>query len=302
MRNILATRNTIIATNNILVVYHRIDWDGLMSAIVAEKALGEVDFLPMNYGDRIPTLEELQQWEKIYILDFSFPKELVQQLLELGTRVVWIDHHISAIKSYDGFEVDGMTDINFSACELTWFWFFPLKKMPRSIELLGEYDIFNKRERYASWDEILQFQMGARLIDLTLVAAEQMLYVSPEEISLIETQGWAVMQAKRQEEKTAFSRSAWDVTIDGRPAKALLTHDMSSLICEQTLVTGVADIVILLNRRDDGNFQCSLRVSDRSDWDASVWAKAHRGGGHRQAAGCQLTVDEFLKLYTEKYI
>jgi oligoribonuclease NrnB/cAMP/cGMP phosphodiesterase (DHH superfamily) len=303
MRNILDTTTIIIATAQKCIVNHSADWDGYLAAIINCRAIGDdVDIIPMNYGDRIPSLDEFLQYKEIYIVDFSLPKELVLQLQQAGVKVIWIDHHISAIKAYEGIEVDRIQDIHFSACELAWTWFFPMERMPRAVELLGEYDIFEKSGRYASWDEILQFQMGARIIDLTLESAEHMLTLSYDEIALIQSQGWAIMQAKRREEKIAFLRSAWDVTIDGRPAKVLLTSDMSSLICEQTLATGIADIVILLNRRDENNFQCSLRVSDRSDWNASVWAKAHRGGGHQRAAGCQLSVEEFLQLYTEKNI
>lgn len=292
-------RNTLNVTTNVLIVYHKVDWDGLMSAAIVLWSIGKADLLPMNYGDEVPPIKTLRQYETVYIVDFSLPKDIMEDIWD---KVVWIDHHVSAIKALGDTAYEGIQDTSFSACELCWMWFHPTEPMPRAVQLLGEYDIFEKTGRYADWDDILAFQLASRAIPLDLPNAGHFLEMSEAEIIKLLSTGRAIVSFKREEEKTAFSRLAWDVTIKGRPAKALFANDMSSLICEQTLANGDADIVILLNRCNDTVFKASIRVSERSDFDASAFAREYSGGGHQKAAGCLFTVDEVLHLYTNHTI
>lgn len=281
--------------------FHRVDWDGLLSAaiILIEKEDEEFDLFPINYGDKLPSLEELEVYDKVYVVDYSLPREYNQ---ELGSRLIWIDHHISAIKANEGLNIPGIRDISHSACELCFQYFVNPDWINRVVYLLGEYDIFEKSGRYSfKWEDILAFQMGARTIDLTIENAKKLL---SGEISAahVMTAGRAILQYARQQEKTAFARMAWDVTIDKHPAKALLANEMSSLICEQTLASGEANIVLLLNRNDDATFKLSIRVAEKYEFDASKFAKKFGGGGHVKAAGCTIPIKTFTKLYTKHSI
>jgi nanoRNase/pAp phosphatase (c-di-AMP/oligoRNAs hydrolase) len=95
---------------------------------------------------------------------------------------------------------------------------------------------------------------------------------------------------------------AWDVTIDEHSAKALLANEMSSLICEQTLANGDANIVLLLNRNNDATFKLSIRVAEKYEFNASEFAKKFGGGGHVKAAGCTIPIETFIELYTKHSI
>lgn len=274
--------------------YHKVDWDGLLSAaIVLAHVDGEFDLFPVNYGDPILSIDELSKYEKVYVVDFSLPREYNEFLKNL----VWIDHHISAIKANEDLNITGIRDLNYAACELCWR-YFSGRDMPNVVKMLGEYDIFNKSGRYYPWNDILAFQMGTRTIPLTIENAKN--FISPRytvTINLI--RGKAIMAYARQQEQTAFERMAWDVTLNGQPAKALLANEMSSLMCEQTLATHQADVVVLINRKDDKEFKLSVRVADGCDFDASEFCKKFGGGGHLHAAGCTISVDKFIQLYTK---
>lgn len=280
--------------------FHRVDWDGLLSAAIVlnENSEDIFDLFPINYGDKLPSLEELEVYDTIYVVDYSLPREYNQ---ELGDRLIWIDHHISAIKANEDLIIRGLQDTTFSACELCWIYFNGPYKIHMIVNLLGEYDIFEKSERYFSWEDILTFQMGARTIDLTIENAKKLL-TGEISASHVMDAGKAILTYARQQEKTAFERMAWDVTIDGHPAKALLANEMSSLMCEQTLATHIADVVVLINRRNDNEFKISVRVADGCDFDASEFCKKFGGGGHRPAAGCTIPIETFIELYTKHSI
>jgi len=170
-------------------VFHGVDLDGWMSAAIVkhwfltkvipnDEAIGELVydniighvpktpifkdtnnlwFLGWNYGQPIPDLSE---YDKVIMCDISFPKdymrELRARLFNQETKkdhLIWIDHHISAIKDseaefYD--KVEGLRDTSFAACELTWQYFFPDEPMPEIVRLLGRYDCFGHKQIWRS--------------------------------------------------------------------------------------------------------------------------------------------------------
>lgn len=281
--------------------FHRVDWDGLLSAaiVLTAKEGEKFDLFPVNYGNKIPSIEELKVYDTVYVVDFSLPREYNEQL----PNILWLDHHISAIKANEGLNVRGIRDVSHSACEICWIWFMKsfLTSAPDNLLVLGEYDIFEKSGRFFRWDWILAFQMGARTIPLTIESAKQFLDGTIKFNDILHA-GNSILAFKREEEKIAFSRMAWDVTIDGHPAKALLTNDMSSLICEQTLANGDANIILLLNRNNDAMFKLSIRVAEKYEFNASEFAKKFGGGGHVKAAGCTIPIETFIELYTKHSI
>lgn len=150
-------------------IYHRIDLDGWMSAAIVKHwfdqqevptnkpgVFNTLDFLGYNYGQPIPDLSE---YDKVVMCDISFPKEEMERLhLKLcqwyKEKFVWIDHHISAIKDNGEF-YDGLRDVKFAACELTWMYFFPNQSMPEIVRLLGRYDCFGHKQ---VWKPVIGYE------------------------------------------------------------------------------------------------------------------------------------------------
>ena len=104
--------------------YHN-DADGHCAGYwVSTASNGEVresDFIPMQYGDRFP-LEIIANGEKVWIVDFSISLDDMRCLLSVTKDVIWIDHHESSLKKYEGFEhkVNGLRHNGISGCELTY--------------------------------------------------------------------------------------------------------------------------------------------------------------------------------------
>lgn len=167
-------------------IYHSIDLDGWMSAAIVKHWFVEsnnpreinghisfenhvsiadcdtsIDFIGYNYGQPIP---DLSSYDRVIMCDISFSKE---EMEKVACKLIWIDHHNSAIKIMDESEyfnsnvICRFTQTNFAACELTWYYLFPDKKIPEIVNLLGLYDSF----RHKGTDEeteIMEFQYGAR--------------------------------------------------------------------------------------------------------------------------------------------
>ncbi len=86
--------------SKIISIYHDADMDGLCCGAIARKALGSTSqYLGWDYGRDVP---DLSSYDTIYLMDLSFPTEIMAKYAD---KIVWIDHHRSAMKSVDEWEV-----------------------------------------------------------------------------------------------------------------------------------------------------------------------------------------------------
>ncbi len=163
-------------------IYHGIDLDGWMSAAIVKHWWQEnqgsyiqennhitnpntgedsIDFISYNYGQ--PILD-LSWYDKVIMVDISFPKEEMYRLWHIIDReIIWIDHHISAINANNNLIWKGLQDTNHAACELTWQYFFPNESIPEIVRLLGRYDCFGHKGTDEE-QKVLEFQYGARMV------------------------------------------------------------------------------------------------------------------------------------------
>lgn len=145
-------------------IYHSRDLDGWMSAAIVKfwftikyGIYEELTLIGWDYGDPIP---ELSPDRSIIMVDISFP---VEEMAKLADRLIWIDHHISAIIAVEKAMLDlgGVRDPNYAACELAWKYLTPERPMPEIVRLLGRYDCFGHKGTSEEL-KVLQFQYGAR--------------------------------------------------------------------------------------------------------------------------------------------
>lgn len=191
---------------NIVIIYHDADFDGKLSNEVCRFHLSRIypnatiHSYGWDYGKPVPVPSQIlgynpptplnqEDWaiyENIYIVDLSVDELMANP--ELKKKIVWIDHHKSAIEKWDhigdanklvGYRIDGV-----AACRLCWQWFsfdngphgdpriysadvfLPFKdhyvnravSEPELIRLAGEYDIWDHRDPDA---KALQFGLRA---------------------------------------------------------------------------------------------------------------------------------------------
>jgi oligoribonuclease NrnB/cAMP/cGMP phosphodiesterase (DHH superfamily) len=127
-------------------VIHHNDLDGRCSAAIVRRAYEEgttifieVDYA--NYNDRIP-YDSIRLRDNVVIVDFALKPRDMERLIATGAHIVWIDHHATAAE-YPYLDIQGLRDFadkSAAGCELTWRYFFGDKKMPRVVELIGDYD------------------------------------------------------------------------------------------------------------------------------------------------------------------
>lgn len=245
--------------NRILCVYHSRDLDGWMSAAIIkkyfidlkeplsirnadrnegwvefnvpsreEKEISESDinrlvFLGWDYGDEIPNLSA---YNKVIIVDISFPKDIMWKLRSnLDKDFIWIDHHSSAIKEsipsdHKQFVFEGLQNSNAAACELTWMYFnskhvtnytLDWEGMPEIVRLLGRYDCFGHKGT-SEEQKVLEFQYGARQVISNYEEAYQYLItrnpvVVLESVEKIHNKGIVIYKYLCTEAKQTYAKS-----------------------------------------------------------------------------------------------
>ena len=319
---------------NIGCVYHSIDLDGWMSAAIVkhwfknfyktvnsslEDNVGEViiedldkfpievytlTFIGYNYGDPIP---DLSKYDKIIMCDISFPKdEMLKVIDRVGAgNFIWHDHHISAINDvYSLSEViyiEGLRNVNFAACELTWQYFFPDIELPEIVRLLGLYDSF-RHKGTSEEQKVLEFQYGARTYIKNYNDAYEALTIKTTVlISGIKEAGKGIYQYLCTEAKQAYKNrfSVWLV----EPHITLMPSTYKFICINKERFNPINFGIDYHSEGYDGaccfhydgktNLWRFSLYNDNGEVDCSKIAKQYGGGGHKGAAGFVLSPDDF---------
>lgn len=333
------------------VIFHNQDLDGWMSAAIVkywyeQKHKGNtlhygnvivdpnegshsLTLVGYNYGQPIPDLSE---YDKVIMCDISFPKEEMRKLFVTDkgvNKLIWMDHHISAIKENQINEltphIDGLRDTKFAACELTWKYFFPNEEIPEIVRLLGLYDSF----RHKGTDEekkVLEFQYGARQCISNYEEAynylkQEILHNNPIEscereenpIYKIWNIGKAIYQYLCTEAKQTYKngfevqfQENTKVDVNGHPE--IDGIKFRKLICINKERFNPINFGIDYHKEGydgaacfhyaNGMWNFSI-YNDNGLVDCSVIAKQYGGGGHKGASGFRLSNEDFLKLINQ---
>lgn len=270
------------------VVYHADCSDGYGAAWAAHQHLGDdADYVACAYG-QLPD-PTLVQGRPLYIVDFSFPRDVLIGLATMAQFVVVLDHHKSAKEDLESLVgTVGNLSIQFdmlrSGAMMTWDYFFPEVDPPRMIAYIQDRDLWSKElpgcDDVAAGIASYAFNMsnypwntdGGRAVidDLAIGGANIRRY--------------AVMHA---------SRIALNATILNLPMDDG-AHEIPHCNCPKIWASDVAGYLaqyfpFAVVYWDEGTSRCfSARSVAPHGTDVSAIARTMGGGGHRHAAGWEI--------------
>ena len=139
-----------------LVIYHDNCADGFGAAFAAWLALGDdAEYLPQQYNSIDFThpadIRDYVDGREVYILDFSFPRPVMDQVFTDAKRVVWLDHHKTAFEMW-GAGMPWFKDMDHldrhhieldnarSGAMLAWEYFNPHDPVPMFVRHIDDYD------------------------------------------------------------------------------------------------------------------------------------------------------------------
>mgnify|MGYP003418911173 FL=1 len=274
---------------NIVVIYHAQCRDGFGAAYAAWTKFGDTaSYIPRKTQDGIP--EGLTDKE-IYIVDYSYHKEQLEQLVAANKSVVVIDHHETsrdAITSFAG----NVFDITRSGAVLTWQYFHPNEQIPKLLLYIEDQDLWHNsmehtREFGAALGEYTQDFETWQQLNINL---EDRLHFNKfiehgDIISRFEDSLVAKMLAFS--EKAVFEGNHIYVLNAERIYRSILGHQLA----ERNAKEGGVGMAIIYYKYD-GAVHCSLRSVE--GFDVRVIAEKYGGGGHTNAAS--IRVKNFAEL------
>lgn len=326
-----------------LVIYHASCADGFGAAFAAWLKLGDdAEYVPMQYGketDQFFTLEDgtfdsdfniLNR--EIFILDFSFPRWVMDGLFSVAKRVVWLDHHKSAFEMWCGKapelfftmhkEADDRKYILLDDCKsgayLAWEFFHPGTEVPMLIKHIDDYDrwqfkidgtkAFQKAIwSYAPWsfeqwkEKFYDPYSGAEFYcdhgrEQLITEGEAILRAHEQNVQSVvkgAARACRLMHVKDQVPSWYQTHEHWEAEFDV-DANGLAANCPPHLQSDvgHELATQSGTFGLLWFIDKDNVCRCSLRSN--GDYDVSAIAKVFGGGGHRNAAGFTTDIQTLL--------
>lgn len=298
--------------------YHSSDLDGHCSGAIVRHAHPECEMFPINYGDPFPW-EEVDKDELVIMVDFSLQPFTDMIRLMNHARLIWIDHHKSAIDEYIRSvslsenkhlptTVYGRRSVERAACELTWEFYFKDKPIPLAVILLGLYDSW-RFHGHELEPMVLRFQTRMRMEDLNPNGNElpwlwkalfdaDPTYPAQDIVHDLVKQGGLLLNFDDKQKAKYVAAYAFDVLMKSTPVPcdgqkqtiysgiAVNLGLTNSRVFESVWDPDKYDLMITFVLRPDMHWNVSL-YSDKDDVPCHEIARAWGGGGHPGASGFQ---------------
>lgn len=308
-----------------LVIYHAPHCnDGFTAAWVAYHGIMSLNkestvlLYPMSYAPEadIELLEHLtiEDYDWIYVVDFSLRLEIIEGVLMLQSKLLGmtiLDHHKSAFQMYapdmevtensalrlmlHGPKVLIILKNNMSGAALAWchwnsadfhplvahvqdrdLWRFQLEHTKAIHMYLG-----TKEYSLEVWDRIAEeLDTGQGYANIVNIG-NKLLRIYDEEVDIIANQ-------------------AVPCTIKGKTGLMVECHGKYASDVGNTLAGACGTFGMTYSESEDGErLHCSLRSNN--SYDVEVLAKQFGGGGHKNASGFKVSIEEMDSVFEEKY-
>lgn len=262
-----------------LCIYHSKCADGFTAAYAVRLAYGEtnVDFHPGVYQRPPPDVTG----RDVIIADFSYKRQVLLEMLESANSIIILDHHKSAIEDLQDLEHPKLTkvfDMNRSGAMITWQHYLPKGAVPMLVQMVEDRDL---------WRFTLE---GSREVAAAVFSYE---YLFENWDLLFNTKISDLIKAGKDIERKHFKDIKELLAVTQRrlvvgginvPA-ANLPYTMSS-DAGHIMALDEPFAVCYYDKPTGRNF--SLRSNDKG-MDVSQIAAIYGGGGHRNAAGFEVS-------------
>lgn len=286
-----------------LIIYHANCTDGFGAAFCAWLKFGDMaDYLPMNYGEQA---EFNVAGREVYILDFSFPKEVMDHIFRHAKHVVWLDHHKTAFEMWCETERELhiacyplpsdhliVLDNSKSGAMLAWE-HFNQTEPPLFIKLIDDRDRWQfKLPQSKAFHTAMSMRKPWSFESWKNEFACPQVYFYG--ISELLNQGeLLLLYQKQQVESLAKYGRKVVIPFESGPCRGLAVNTsvhMSEVGHELANRSGTFGLIWYLG--ENGQAKVSLRSN--GDYDVSAIAKQFGGGGHKNAAGFSIDVQTLL--------
>ena len=267
---------------NKICIYHGNCADGFTAAWIVRKALGnDIDFYPGFYQQPPPDTTD----KIVYMVDFSYKKNVMVDILSKARRVIHIDHHDTAIRDLEDINPSNLlkcySPLNTeSGAMLTWKYFYPNIDVPQLIKHIDDRD---------RWEFLLP---GTREIQSNIFSYEYTFenwdMLMEQHIDLQLKEGTAIERKHAKDIRELMGAVVRRMNIGGYNVPVanvsyMLGSDMCHMLCKNEPFAGYY--------YDTPDFRIFGLRSSQDGIHVGDIAVQYGGGGHEHASGFRLTYD-----------
>lgn len=275
-------------------IYHAGCPDGFGAAWAAWRAWGDsARYIPRGHDDDFDPRKFTD--ELVVFADISLRNEFLRPLSETAGQVVILDHHVSARDNFASdpelgraMVAEGHTvhfDLEHSGAILSWQHFHPGEPPPDLLRYVEDQDLWNWKLPRS--DEV-NAAIGSHAREFE--AWETLASRSASEIA---DEGTPIMRAQRME-VTRSLQSAHPIALGSKRIEAVNSpHNRAAIGHQLVKRASYGQPWGLVYRISAKRVDCS--IYSEGDLDISVIAGQHGGGGHRNAAGFNVSLESWLR-------
>jgi oligoribonuclease NrnB/cAMP/cGMP phosphodiesterase (DHH superfamily) len=279
----------------LICIYHKNCADGFTAAWIFRNFISgglsftprEIQWEPRSYGEAPPDCTGAE----VIILDFSFKRPVMKEIAAVAKAVLVIDHHKTAQEDMQGLmeehnNVKTVFDMERSGARLAWDYFFHGEPLPDLVRTIEDRDLwrFKFSETRAQMASIFSYAYDFETWDDLSYKAKT---------GSLDKEGEAIERKHFKDITELMPQTQVMLYICGEKVPAYnLPYTMSSDV--GNIAAAKPDhsygVCFWFNKQE---VQFSLR-SIGNKQDVSLIASAYGGGGHRNAAGFKVTLNDFL--------
>ncbi len=257
------------------VIYHDNCYDGIAAAWAVREGLREqrgvaIEFHGARYGEEPPAVGGAE----VIIVDFSYPRDVLEQLFRDASRLTVIDHHKSAEAELEGLPYC-MFDMERSGAGMAWDWYSNKSRRPWFIDYIEDRDLwrFKLPDSQVISDYIQSLPVTLETMDALSTGSQNDARGAGRHIRRYID----LYNEKLLEQAFRAKLGSYVVWAVNAPYKS--ASEVAGKLAERD----DGKFGVSFFRLADGTWQYSLR--SRGDFDVSEVATKRGGGGHAGAAG-----------------
>lgn len=257
---------------SIIVLYHD-DQDGFGGAWTAwKKFKNKAEYFPVNHGGKsAPKIKN----KEIYLIDFCYPRKIMEELLANNKKLIVIDHHISR-KEETKISTDRLYGVKNSGAVFAWKYFYQKKPIPKLLLYIENMDLYKFKLPYAK-----EIAASLELYDFNFklwdkIAAD---FENPKKFKKYIEEGEAILKYQKKLIKYLLG--------GGNEA---YFEDKKAFVVNSPILESEIGEAIYKDKKMVGIIYChknrEINVSLRSNKiDVAKLAEKYGGGGHKYASG-----------------
>jgi oligoribonuclease NrnB/cAMP/cGMP phosphodiesterase (DHH superfamily) len=273
-----------------IVIYHKDCADGFAAAWCFWRKYPSWEYHPGVYNKEPPDVTN----RDVYLVDFSYPVETIEKMLDKDARIRVLDHHedmLNELKkiNHPKFDMSHSTTEH-SGAMIAWKYTTTIeerKTTPPVLKHIEDRDLWNfelngTREIVtAVYSHEFTFELFNWLMDL-----------DPFDYENVRADGAAIMRVQAKEMESIIRSTKRYVVIDDMwwcvvNSPGSYASEIGNKLAEEHPV-----VAIYYDRTYDRKF--SLRSKKGSDVDVAAIARQYGGNGHKHAAGFAVPREHFL--------